>query len=78
MTSLLNPISDFVGRDVILLGQVARADVILQHFPHDPSALLQGKGRSIDGAAGINIGFGPWGPVGVICPRPHLKSYEVL
>ena len=41
VTSLLNPISDGMGRDVILLGQVARADVLLQHLPHDPSALLR-------------------------------------
>ena len=60
MASLLDPISDRVRGNVILLGEVGGADVILQHFPHDPSALLQGKGRSIDGAAGIDIGFGPW------------------
>ena len=51
MTGLLNPISDGVGRDVILLGQVSGADVVLQHLPHDPSALLRGEGGSTDGAA---------------------------
>ena len=50
MTGLLNPISDGVGRDVILLGQVARADVVLQHLPHDPSALLRREGRGADRA----------------------------
>ena len=62
MTGLLNPISDGVGRDVILLGQVARADVVLQHLPHDPSALLRREGRCTDGAEGkkeANIGFDP-------------------
>ena len=48
---LLYPISDGVGRDVILLGEVAGADVVLQHLPHDPSALLRGEGRGADGAA---------------------------
>ena len=62
IAGLLNPISDGVGRDVILLGQVAGADVVLQHLPHDPSALLRGEGRGADGAAGkkeANIGFRP-------------------
>ena len=52
VTGLLNPISDGVGRDVILLGQVARANVVLQHLPHDPSALLRREGRGADGAEG--------------------------
>lgn len=52
VTGLLNPISDGVGRDVILLGQVAGADVILQHLPHDPSTLLRGEGRGAHGAVG--------------------------
>ena len=50
MTGLLNPISDGVGRDVILLGQVGRADVVLQHLPHDPTALLLGESRGADRA----------------------------
>ena len=56
MTGLLYPISDGVGRDVILLGEVAGADVVLQHLPHDPSALLRGEGRGADGAAGKKEG----------------------
>ena len=51
VASLLDPISDRVRGNVILLGEVGGADVILQHLPHDPSALLRGEGGSTDGAA---------------------------
>ena len=50
VAGLLNPISDGVGRDVILLGQVGRADVVLQHLPHDPTTLLLGESRGADRA----------------------------
>ena len=48
VTGLLYPISDGVGRDVILLGQVPRAYVVLHHLPHDPSPLLRGEGSGAD------------------------------
>lgn len=44
IAGLLDPISDFVGRDVILLGQISRADVILQHLLHDLETLLGEEG----------------------------------
>ena len=44
IAGLLDPISDFVGRDVILLGQISRADVILQHLLHDLETLLWEEG----------------------------------
>ena len=51
VASLLDPISDRVRGNVILLGEVGGADVVLQHLPHDPSALLRGERGSTDGAA---------------------------
>ena len=47
---LLHPVPDGVGRDVVLLGEVGGADVLLQHLPHDPRPLLRREGGGADGA----------------------------
>ena len=65
MASLLDPISDRVRGNVILLGEVGGADVVLQHLPHDPSALLRGEGGSTDGAAEKKKRFKDRTPLGV-------------
>ena len=45
MSSLLNPLSDGIGADIIFLSELIGRDVILEHLPHD--GLLLGLGHRV-------------------------------
>ena len=45
MSSLLNPLSDGIGADIIFLSELIGGDVILEDLPHD--GLLLGLGHRV-------------------------------